>query len=171
MMLLSQSICSILLALSFLFDGAYGKRGVIAYRTVSQREARKTNKYGMPYRGKVVDQKRRRLNSLGPGYYTSNKPGGWMRQSASWFDGGAPWYCAIEADIEKVEDLSKVWIPKSYLKIDEDGEMKTKKLWTWNSDNEKEIHKYIKLQGVRDPENALLFSHIQNEPGKVQMKS
>ncbi|KAJ5038234.1 uncharacterized protein L3040_007101 [Drepanopeziza brunnea f. sp. 'multigermtubi'] len=161
-MLLSQAICSILLALSFLFDKAYGRK-IIAYRTVSPMEATKINLEKRPYRDVAVDIENARWNILGHGLYTVNEPAGW----GAWVDS---WHCAIEADMDKVNEASKIWIPTSYTGITKDGKITgEKKLWGFETANEDKVLEYIKLMGVLNPKKALRFAHIPHLPGKIQM--
>ncbi|KAI9052211.1 hypothetical protein LZ554_003570 [Drepanopeziza brunnea f. sp. 'monogermtubi'] len=128
-----------------------------------------TNENKKPYMDETIDQERRILNVLGPGYYTRNKAAEWIKHIPGLWGSKAQWYCVIEADMDEFEELSKVWIPESYSETDENGEVKTTDLWTWDSDNEADIHKYIQTKDVRDPKNTILFSAMRNEPGEVQM--
>ncbi|EKD13055.1 hypothetical protein MBM_08817 [Drepanopeziza brunnea f. sp. 'multigermtubi' MB_m1] len=152
-MLSSQSVCSVLLALGVLLDRAHGKK-VIAYRTVAKEEAAYINEHHKPHRDKIYDERRDRnfKRQLGNGFYTVNKPGNW--------DGvGDEWYCVIEADDDKMEEVGKVWVPKT---TPGDGG-RPKHLW----DDEDAILEYIGTL-MPDPEKALRFSYIVPLP-KLQM--
>ncbi|KAI9055926.1 hypothetical protein LZ554_000861 [Drepanopeziza brunnea f. sp. 'monogermtubi'] len=145
MMLLSQSTCSILLALGFLYSKAYG-RDVIAYRTVSKEEAESINELERPYRDIEFDAFAD-SNPLGNALYTVNKPAGWQAKDDDY-------YCVIKADREKIQRASKVWVPKM------------------PSSNAVEEHvlQYIEsLRVVPDPWKALRFSHISEPGGDLQM--
>ncbi|KAI9055742.1 hypothetical protein LZ554_000683 [Drepanopeziza brunnea f. sp. 'monogermtubi'] len=167
MMLLSQSICSILLALSFLSNRAYG-REIIAYRTVSKAEADYINENQRPFRDKELDLRYEEHNQLGQGFYTINEPGGWPSI-------GHQWHCAIAADSEKMKAVSKVWIPEYYWttrRVGRKSKSERVQLWTYESKNEDTIIRYIRESlGVPRPEKALRFATIPSlsESIKLQM--
>ncbi|KAI9054710.1 hypothetical protein LZ554_001861 [Drepanopeziza brunnea f. sp. 'monogermtubi'] len=150
MMLSSQSSCSTLLALSFLFSKAQGAREVIAYRTVSNAEAELINKNEKPH---YIDEEEFSFTypQLGTGYYTSNKPTQWRAIRGEW-------YCVIEADSEKLKEISKVWIPHTVPDKEEE-------LW-YDAD---ELSKYIESVVSKDPENALRFSYVAKLESELQM--
>ncbi|KAJ5054235.1 uncharacterized protein L3040_000515 [Drepanopeziza brunnea f. sp. 'multigermtubi'] len=145
-MLLSRSTCSILLALSFLYSKAYG-RDVIAYRTVTKEEADSINEHEKPSRDELFDIFPY-SNPLGNGLYTVNIPAGWPAEDHEY-------YCVIKADREKIEEISKVWVPK---------------LPTSHYNNEEATLKYIESwTAVLDPKKALRFSYITEADKNLQM--
>ncbi|KAI9048111.1 hypothetical protein LZ554_007907 [Drepanopeziza brunnea f. sp. 'monogermtubi'] len=166
MILSSQSTCSILLALSFLFNRAYGDRGIIGFRTVQSWEAQEINKLKRPLRDKRFDKDYGRYHQLGNGFYTINQPAGW--KVPDWW---TSWYCVIEADLEKFSAASKVWIPEHYTEVKKHGKKKSKptKLWNWQAENEETILKYIESMSVPNPEKALRFAYVPIVPGSLQM--
>ncbi|EKD16809.1 hypothetical protein MBM_05278 [Drepanopeziza brunnea f. sp. 'multigermtubi' MB_m1] len=164
MVLLSQPICSILLALSLLCNGAYGEMKVIGYRTVNKWEASFINRRGKPYRNKGFDRDYGRYNQIGHGFYLTNEPASWS--GPVWV---IPWYCVIEADSEKMDQVSKVWVPKSYAKPVRGGKAQPTLLWDWEDENEETILEYIESLKVPDPAKAVRFAWMPKLPGKVQM--
>jgi hypothetical protein len=89
-----------------------------------------------------------------------------VNEPASWTNLGHPWYCVIKADRKKFKGVSKVWIPKSYA---EDGKPEPTPLWSFRTNNDATIKKYIESKGVQNPEKALRFAEIPSMPGKLQM--
>jgi hypothetical protein len=79
-----------------------------------------------------------------------------------------PWFCVIKADKEKIKAATKVWIPKYSPEPTEDGEKPTT-LWSKRKDNDEDISKYITSFGISDPEKALRFSYLSQDPEKMQM--
>ncbi|KAJ5047496.1 uncharacterized protein L3040_003320 [Drepanopeziza brunnea f. sp. 'multigermtubi'] len=148
MRLLSQSTCSILLASSFLFNKAYG-RGLIAYRIVSEDVARDINQHEKP-RDQNFDQ--RSSKQLGEGFYAANIIAHWRATPSAW-------YCAIEADIDRIRDLSKVWIPE--------GNIETNQILWYK--NEETILGYIQSIAPENPEKALRFSSSSEWPEQLQI--
>ncbi|EKD15194.1 uncharacterized protein L3040_001563 [Drepanopeziza brunnea f. sp. 'multigermtubi'] len=138
MSILSQSICSILLASSFLFNGAYG-RELLGYRIVPQEEADFVNEHNKPY----TEEKdyERFYDQMGKGLHLVNEP-------ASWWGREWEWYCAFEADLEKIKEATKVWIPHV-------NYMYYENLWYRE---EREILEYITTIVSENPEKALRFS-------------
>ncbi|KAJ5035101.1 uncharacterized protein L3040_008362 [Drepanopeziza brunnea f. sp. 'multigermtubi'] len=157
MILLSQSISSILLASSFLFTRACGEREreIIGYRTLSS-EADNSNDYERRYRNAEYDEEATTAQ-IGAGFYTFNEPAGWQAR-------GNEWYCVLEADSELLKKISKVWIPKSYTKSTGDGETQL-----WHRDEETLLEYIQSIVPESDPKKALRFSAIPSVPGKVQM--
>ncbi|KAI9055864.1 hypothetical protein LZ554_000802 [Drepanopeziza brunnea f. sp. 'monogermtubi'] len=165
MMLLSQSICSILLALSFLFNRAYGEddsRVLIGYRYVSQKEAAYINEHKRPYREDRYDIIFERTNMLGKGLYLTDRPDRYPGFERAW-------RCAIKADRTKIQEVSKIWIPEYYWKRLGGGEVDRKKLWHFNLRNENNIGKYIESMRVPNPDGALRFAYIPYLNGRLQM--
>ncbi|EKD12989.1 hypothetical protein MBM_08751 [Drepanopeziza brunnea f. sp. 'multigermtubi' MB_m1] len=147
-MRLSQSICSTLLASSFLFGNAQGKddRRIIGYRTVSRAEADFINKNNKLYRDTDFDLMALLFNQFGPGFNIVNVPAGWP---------GAPdeWYCVIEADRKKFNSASKLWIPEDYQQVNWIKSVQVIPLW---SGNEHDVKSYIRSKKL-DPEKTLRF--------------
>ncbi|KAI9048446.1 hypothetical protein LZ554_007282 [Drepanopeziza brunnea f. sp. 'monogermtubi'] len=164
MMLLSQSIGSILVASSFLFSGALGegeenKQEIIGYRTVHVDEATEINKDNKPYRDEKYDYHPRYAPQLGHGFYMTNEPASWPADSDEW-------YCAIKADSEAVEKVGKVWIPKHRQQV-----RNSLAIWPiqlWYADEE-DIQEYVEGLVPKDPEKALRFSYIHGVPELLQM--
>ncbi|KAJ5035562.1 uncharacterized protein L3040_008028 [Drepanopeziza brunnea f. sp. 'multigermtubi'] len=168
MMLLSQSVCSVLLAASFLFGKGHG-REVIGYRTVSPWETGETNQNLRPVRNPNFDRKREKYNVLGSGYYMVNKPGGW-EPTPPWWNGARPQYCVIEADMDKVRKVPKIWIPESYsAKSGGGSRAPRKRLWTYMTKNDDAINEYIKSMGVRNPKKAFRFAYMPGPKKEHQM--
>ncbi|KAJ5051481.1 uncharacterized protein L3040_001257 [Drepanopeziza brunnea f. sp. 'multigermtubi'] len=161
---LPRSICAILLALSFLFDGARGVtpgRIVIGYRTVAEGEAEDINEDNKPYREALIDEARQKLNQLGNGLHIMREPVSW--EGFPWWRN---WYCVIEADINKIAKAHKIYIPEYYQQTDWDGQRSDVVLWHGGEDV---IVDYI-TQGVpKDPGKALRFSWISDFDWELQM--
>ncbi|EKD12450.1 uncharacterized protein L3040_001063 [Drepanopeziza brunnea f. sp. 'multigermtubi'] len=151
----SQSVCSTLLALSFLFSSVHGnERRLLGYRTVSEDEAKWINKNGRLYRDKALDLKSAAFSQIGHGFYVVDQPGDWE-------DDDDQWYCVIEADKERIRAAEKIWIPETHAST---------KLWTMWSGNEPTILQYIKeTSAVEYPEKALRFSYVAVALDKMQM--
>ncbi|EKD14627.1 hypothetical protein MBM_07348 [Drepanopeziza brunnea f. sp. 'multigermtubi' MB_m1] len=152
MMLLSHSFSLILLALSFLFASAQG-REVIGYRTVSRKEGLFINRFKRPFRNPAYDKAR--LHQLGNGLSMVNIPDGWPAEKNEW-------YCAIEADMDRINAATKVWIPKHYEEISWTGQRSRKDLWIGDEDA---ILNYIESMVVA-PKEALRFAHILHSSSK-----
>jgi hypothetical protein len=72
----------------------------------------------------------------------ANQPGSWRSRVGDWV-------CAIEADLDNIKHLSRVWIP--YQTIEENEILWYRK--------EEIISSYVKSQVTDDPEKALRFSY------------
>ncbi|EKD19063.1 uncharacterized protein L3040_006552 [Drepanopeziza brunnea f. sp. 'multigermtubi'] len=166
MILSSQFTCSILLALSFLVNRAYGERGIIGYRTVQEWEAKQMNAYQKPFRDRVFDKDNAQQNQLGHGLYLINEPASW--NVPEWL---TSWYCVVEADMDKFAETSKIWIPGQYTGLDKHGRKRSKptQLWNWRADNENTILEYIRVMGQPNPKKALRFARVPAAPGKLQV--
>ncbi|EKD15478.1 hypothetical protein MBM_06106 [Drepanopeziza brunnea f. sp. 'multigermtubi' MB_m1] len=70
------------------------------------------------------------------------------------------------ADERKVEEIGKVWIPKSYQKVASDGQVEQQDLW---ADDEDAIVKYIESLTLEEPERALRLSWVEGIPWQLQM--
>ncbi|KAI9051113.1 hypothetical protein LZ554_005216 [Drepanopeziza brunnea f. sp. 'monogermtubi'] len=148
MMLLSQSICSILLASSFLFSKAHG-RGVIGYRVVSEETATAINE-----RNNLRDAifYERYTKQLGEGFLAANILADYRATPSDW-------YCVIEADIDMIRPLSKIWIPR--------GDIATnQQLWY---QGEETILNYIRSVAPEMPERALRFSESSEWVEQLQI--
>ncbi|KAJ5052190.1 uncharacterized protein L3040_001949 [Drepanopeziza brunnea f. sp. 'multigermtubi'] len=164
-MLLSRSICSGLLALSFHFSTAQGqddKRIIIGYRTVSEEEAYDINAKNKPMRDEGFDFANRVKESdqqIGPGYYLVNHPAGWPAEKGDW-------HCVIKANKDEFDDALKVWIPEYFETIDWLGKVKRVDLWTGDMEN---IADYMLLVGL-PARLELRFSRIKGaETAMLQM--
>ncbi|KAI9055171.1 hypothetical protein LZ554_000135 [Drepanopeziza brunnea f. sp. 'monogermtubi'] len=169
MMLSSQSttVCSILLALGFLLNSAYGEDGKewIGYRTVSSGEANwiNHNLRLYPYFDKSDDSDsvyNYDIPQIGKGYYMINKPETFLLKDDD--DDDDQWYCVAEALSTRLQAASKVWIPE--YTYDKKG--KKSKLW---GQDEKVLLEYIKTKVEGDPENAIRFSYMEKHPNELQM--
>ncbi|KAJ5032595.1 uncharacterized protein L3040_009193 [Drepanopeziza brunnea f. sp. 'multigermtubi'] len=147
-----------LLALSsFLSGRAHGfleERRNLGYGIVSQEEADMINEDN-----KLHFEELAYVNRLGFGL--------WMVNELVSLEGiEEKWYCAIEADERKVEEIGKVWIPKSYQKVASDGQVEQQDLW---ADDEDAIVKYIESLTLEEPERALRLSWVEGIPWQLQM--
>ncbi|PYH94039.1 hypothetical protein BO71DRAFT_326233 [Aspergillus ellipticus CBS 707.79] len=114
---------------------------IIAYRTVSAKQAEEYNKYGT-----VVYTKNLIGKQLGEGVYTTPNRGGWV-------GGKDDWYCVIQADETKFNAAKKAWIPEK------DGE--TKVWWKTSA-----IDDYIKT--LHDtPDDTMRVSVIDGDADKT----
>ncbi|KAI9053577.1 hypothetical protein LZ554_002531 [Drepanopeziza brunnea f. sp. 'monogermtubi'] len=140
MMLLSQStkFWSILLASSVFLSQALADSGreIIGFRNVPPSEAARINIGGKPVEAEQEDVGAEFVSKLGKGYYLINEPAGFGAALGEW-------YCVVEADSEKMKDVSKVWIPKAEIEL-------------WSGD-ETAIKEYIETVGL-DARKALRFS-------------
>jgi hypothetical protein len=66
------------------------------------------------------------------------------------------WYCIVQADSKKIDEVGKVWIPESYDKVVSDTE--TEKVHLWSGD-EKLISEYIASQEL-NPDEVLRLSWV-----------
>lgn len=123
-----------------------GKNIIIAYRKVSEGEAKNYRKAGT-----VTPSNNLVGRQLGTGVYTASGPNDWPGNNNDWT-------CVIFADEDAIERVSKAWIPR----VDGDD----KELW-FRPDR---IDKYIKdLEDSWDPAKTLRFSRIDGLGDKVQM--
>ncbi|EKD18002.1 uncharacterized protein L3040_004541 [Drepanopeziza brunnea f. sp. 'multigermtubi'] len=143
----SQSVCSTLLALGFFFSRAQGKE-IIGYGTASQSEAETINREEKPSDAN---------GQLGWGLYLTDVP---PRRSLY----KNPWHCVVKANVDKIKDLSKVWIPESYDQITFTGRRPTQ-LWY---EDEEIIIEYVETK-VPDPKKALRFTHNPEDSSKLRM--
>ncbi|EKD19703.1 hypothetical protein MBM_01655 [Drepanopeziza brunnea f. sp. 'multigermtubi' MB_m1] len=146
MMLLSQSVCLILLALSFLVSRARSE--IMGYRTVSKEEANIINQRRKPYRDDSFDKMALYFNYLGVGYSLVNVPAGWPSNDDEW-------HCVIEADSNKLDAVSKIWIPEYF--DDPTWFGKTERVELWDA-KEEVIKEYIEIKTGLDAEKTLRFS-------------
>ncbi|EKD20729.1 hypothetical protein MBM_01411 [Drepanopeziza brunnea f. sp. 'multigermtubi' MB_m1] len=152
MVLISQYVCPIFLALSFLFIRAQGERILIGYRTVNEAEALAINSNNKPTRDERLDRVGP-VNQLGHAFYMTNDPIGWPG-----YRGVEKWYCYIKADVDKMREVGKVWIPHFIEEENFDGEMEVINLWRGN---EEDILDYIhSMLPDTMPEKVLRFSYI-----------
>ncbi|KAI9054576.1 hypothetical protein LZ554_001729 [Drepanopeziza brunnea f. sp. 'monogermtubi'] len=142
MTLFSKSICSILLASSFLFNIAYGERDLIGYRIAPDKEAAYINEHNHP--PTEIEFYEAFNDQLGKAFHMINDP---APTWASWPD--TQWYCAIEGDMEKVRDMRKMWIPHL-------NDLYDSGLWYRE---EKDIIEYIERFVTDDADKVLRFSH------------
>ncbi|KAI9049326.1 hypothetical protein LZ554_007170 [Drepanopeziza brunnea f. sp. 'monogermtubi'] len=147
MMFLSQSVCSILLALSFLVNRAQGIE-IIGYRTASQNQAETINREEKP-----SDE----YGQLGKGLYLTDVPPSYSLYAN-------PWHCVVKGNVDKIKDLSKVWIPESYDQITFRG-IRPTKLWY---EDEEIILEYVESK-VSDPKRALRFTYYSEHYNKLKM--
>ncbi|KAI9055346.1 hypothetical protein LZ554_000305 [Drepanopeziza brunnea f. sp. 'monogermtubi'] len=164
-MFLLQSISSTLLALSFLLNSAYGEdeREVIAYRTALGDEAKWINRNNKLYRAEKLDSPWEPFKQIGKGYYAVHEPGDWNDENEPDL-----WYCVIEANMTKIREVGKIWIPEAY---EWSGALTA--LWTTMRGNEGAVMEYIVSQQeqgvVPDAKKALRFAPVVIAPGKMQM--
>ncbi|KAI9054581.1 hypothetical protein LZ554_001734 [Drepanopeziza brunnea f. sp. 'monogermtubi'] len=164
-MLLPQSICSVLLASSFLFSRAQGQdddnRIIIGYRTVSEDEAEDINMMQRPMRDKAFDMANydEGHRPIGSGFYMVNVPAGWKAQDEDW-------HCVIKANKAEFDEAIKVWIPEYMHIIVSDSVVTQLKLWTGNEEN---IDYYIASLGLFPMGRELLFSRIKGVDTMLQM--
>ncbi|KAI9049124.1 hypothetical protein LZ554_006972 [Drepanopeziza brunnea f. sp. 'monogermtubi'] len=159
-MLRSKSIFPILLALSFLFDGAFGietsciipwicyasKNQVIGYAKVPQAQGQ-----SIARTHKLDVEDSTTSKQVGPGFYMLSEP--------IWEEEERSWYCVIKANREKMRKVSKAWIPRHYQQTTEDGETVVKDLWYQN--DVEIIYDYISYQVfIPAAEKALRFSWV-----------
>ncbi|EKD12451.1 uncharacterized protein L3040_001064 [Drepanopeziza brunnea f. sp. 'multigermtubi'] len=157
----STTICSILLALGFFLNSAYGVnrngREFIGYRVVYDREAEYINSHLKPYRDPRLDDDE--VTQIGQGFDLVNKPEGFQTEpSEEYFQ----WFCVVEADSAKLKAASKVWIPEHT--YDDDG--RERKLWFQSDET---LLNYVKTKVEENPENAIRFSYMQYHPEEFQM--
>ncbi|KAI9054077.1 hypothetical protein LZ554_001248 [Drepanopeziza brunnea f. sp. 'monogermtubi'] len=161
---LPKSICAILLASSFLLDRAQGVtpgRKVIGYRTVAEGEADLINEDNKPCREVLIDEARQKINQLGNGLHITREPGSW--DGFPWWRN---WYCVIEADINKIAEARKIYIPEYYQGTDRDGQRNEVVLWHAGEDV---IVDYIARTIPQEPGKALRFSWIADFEWEMQM--
>ncbi|EKD19983.1 hypothetical protein MBM_01935 [Drepanopeziza brunnea f. sp. 'multigermtubi' MB_m1] len=156
-MLRSKSIFPILLALSFLFRRAQGflriNNELIGYAKVSPGLAQQINSDNKP---RVEES--RTLQQVGPGFY--------LRSISNWYEDDGNWFCAIEANKNKMKEIVKVWIPKEFESMTWGSQIKKYQLWG-QDEEEGAILDYIHSSVMIDePEKALRFSWIE---GVAQM--
>ncbi|KAI9051830.1 hypothetical protein LZ554_004092 [Drepanopeziza brunnea f. sp. 'monogermtubi'] len=159
-MLRSKSMFAILLALSSLLSRAQAfwwdvllEQNVIGYATVPTSQALRINEDNKLY---VPEFEYR--PQLGPGIYLVNEPGSWQGDEGSW-------YCAIKARRWKMNRIKKVFIPKTYLSLTDDG-IKENQLW---GAEEGVILEYIKMLMISKPAKALRFSWVKGIRWQLQM--
>ncbi|KAI9052331.1 hypothetical protein LZ554_003681 [Drepanopeziza brunnea f. sp. 'monogermtubi'] len=151
-MLRSKSVCAVLLALSFLVNGAQGilwnnlwqRDQVIGYATVSEIQAKLINQDNKLHRGnKLYVEKPQYVPHTGSGFYILNEPGNWIRSSVG--EDKGRWYCAIRARKIQMRDIAKIKIPVSLMSEDE----------------EKIVDHIASTNLIRKPKEALRFSYIK----------
>ncbi|EKD15337.1 hypothetical protein MBM_06553 [Drepanopeziza brunnea f. sp. 'multigermtubi' MB_m1] len=165
MLLLTRSICAILLALSFLLDRAHGwffhGRELIGYRAVTEDQARFINDGNKLSTEEIYDKPGESLNQIGEGFYLYNDPScGNEKPSEN------NWFCAIEADKEKMAKATKVWIQEFWTRWASDDESVELDLW---AGDESLVKQYIRWELRRSPVRALRFSWIILNGWKPQM--
>ncbi|EKD17087.1 hypothetical protein MBM_04664 [Drepanopeziza brunnea f. sp. 'multigermtubi' MB_m1] len=150
-MLRSKTIFAILLALSFLSNRAQGdmslkifeRRRVIGYAIVSEDEAERIND------NKLYVEESASPTQLGNGFIIVSEISKEMR-------GEENWYCAVQANKNKLKNIDKAYIPKSYKKRTWPEE---RNLW---GEGEKAIVRYLwSISFVRKPFAALRFSWVK----------
>ncbi|KAJ5052172.1 uncharacterized protein L3040_001931 [Drepanopeziza brunnea f. sp. 'multigermtubi'] len=122
----------------------------MAYRTASQAEAEYISETGMPF----IDLEEYDFMpvQLGTGLYTSNKPARWRATAEEW-------YCVIEADSKKLEEINKIWIPQTVPGREES-------LWY---DQDEALLDYIESVLLADPWRALRFSYVSKYESELVM--
>ncbi|KAK1974088.1 hypothetical protein LZ30DRAFT_430108 [Colletotrichum cereale] len=153
----------LLLALGYLFTTCSGEaRKVIGYRTVDAEEATKINQKHRLFRdpafdgdGSVAEE-----NQIGNGFYLVPKPAG-LRSTPD----KKQWYCVIKAEEERLDEVSKVWIPQTYNSRSFWGDRDSGVLW---GGGEKTIARYVEGFKV-DPDKTLRFTYIQGREPQLQM--
>ncbi|EKD16067.1 uncharacterized protein L3040_003506 [Drepanopeziza brunnea f. sp. 'multigermtubi'] len=135
-MLRSKSTLATLLALGSLFNGAQGLPGahdqVIGYAKVSSRQAQRI----IMHTNRLPVEESRPDQLIGPGFYMMNKPD-WDVDEED-----RSRYCVIKANKKKMEEIEKVWVPKSYEQKNADGETVKQNLW---GEEEEVILEYIQI--------------------------
>ncbi|KAI9053584.1 hypothetical protein LZ554_002538 [Drepanopeziza brunnea f. sp. 'monogermtubi'] len=155
--LFATTMTTLLALLSFLFPGrAHGfvERRNIGYGIVSKEEADMINEDN-----KLHFEELAYVNRLGFGLFVVN-------ELVSLEGIEEKWYCAIEADESKVEEMSKVWIPKSYQRVASDDRIEQQELW---AEDEDVIVEYIESLMLEEPERTLRLSWVEGIPWQLQM--
>ncbi|EKD14396.1 hypothetical protein MBM_07626 [Drepanopeziza brunnea f. sp. 'multigermtubi' MB_m1] len=159
-MLRTKSILATLLALNFLFDGAYGVLGMfqqkraIGYATIPEEVALRINEDN-----KLLEVPSGSKTQLGPGLYLVNH---FRRLTPKKGD----WYCAVKADAEKVQSISKVYIPKSYVAH---PRKRPQPLWYAGEDVIMDYLMTLELMNEPRPSQALRFSWVSDKYAQMQM--
>ncbi|EKD20357.1 hypothetical protein MBM_01039 [Drepanopeziza brunnea f. sp. 'multigermtubi' MB_m1] len=163
-MLQSKSFFPILLALSFLFDGAFGLESCLLpfwscgiKRTQVIGYAKLPGEKAMPIilNNKLRVEKSTVTKQVGPGFYMLNQPV-WEE------DDDGSWYCLIKANMDKVKKADKVWIPTHYKKTNADGSTVDQALW--DQEDLDNLYDFISYEAfIPEANKALLFSWVHEE--------
>ncbi|KAI9054329.1 hypothetical protein LZ554_001494 [Drepanopeziza brunnea f. sp. 'monogermtubi'] len=149
MMFSSQSTGSILLAVGLLLKTAQAGE-LIGYRAVTKAEADYINDKDQPDEDAKFDAGT--VTQLGKGLHIVNTP-------ASLEEKIDKWYCAIEAEIDEMKGLDKVWIPRNDPKTNIE-------LWYSGEEN---IMKYVDTVIDDDADEALRFAYDGAAAPKVMV--
>ncbi|EKD14652.1 uncharacterized protein L3040_000175 [Drepanopeziza brunnea f. sp. 'multigermtubi'] len=154
-MLRSKSLFAISLALSSLFSRAHAAI-VIGYATLTEEEGQRLSEN----KGLEIDEDEN-YNQLGAGLYTMNNPGNLM-------GGEGMWYCAIEANEEKLRGISKVYVPRSYERT-RSFHRGPEKVDLWGAEDDVIVDFIEETYLVQDPAKALRFSWNHASPWHLLM--
>ncbi|KAI1076663.1 hypothetical protein F5B20DRAFT_315266 [Whalleya microplaca] len=150
--MVSWSIASVLVL--SLFGNAFaspvdiGRRAsstIIGYRSVTQQQAQNYKDAG----NTLTPDPNLIGTQIGTGVYTTPGPGQWP---------GGGWYCVILADVDRLNAVSKAWVPKTY-----NGQQ------LWNQ-GDTVINNYIKaLDASWNPAKTFRMSKIDGKEEILQM--
>ncbi|EKD20885.1 uncharacterized protein L3040_000988 [Drepanopeziza brunnea f. sp. 'multigermtubi'] len=135
---------------------------LIGYRTVNEEEAFTTNLDNKPFSVRWTEDEDPNVFQLGYGYYLTNKPGSWPGRP-----GREKWVCVIEANLELMKAVRKIWVPEYWTEEVSYATYEEKVLW---NTPEKDILNYIhaELPDV-DATKVLRFSYISRFGSNLQM--